>query len=102
MCVLCPYRNPALSLAVRVSLEAKAGRAGGAERGQLGRAGGNTSRLPLISLECVEHTLHACVCICVCVRPGPRTGRAGLMQPLGDTNKSKHDKTIENFFHFHF
>lgn len=78
MCVLCPYRNPALSLAVRVSLEAKAGsrqqagRAGGEraepeEGGQLGRAGGNTSRLPLISLECVEHTLPACVSERECV-----------------------------------
>lgn len=85
-----------------------------------GRVVGNTSRLPLISLECVEHTLPACecpsvcasarVCVCVCVLvvrpvscvPVRGTGRAGLMQPLGDTNKSKHDKTIENFFHFHF
>lgn len=57
-------------------------------RGDGGRSGGgNTSRLPLISLECVEHTLPACECPSVCasarvcvgcascvLRPGPRDG----------------------------
>lgn len=91
-----------------------------------------TSRQPVISLECVEHTLLmypavlpsccplvlsfcapsldldlSCLCLFIlCLTPGLSRGFpgrfTGLIQPLSDTNKSKHDKTIETFSIFTF